>query len=151
MYLCNITRKKVSAFFSLPYQSNTSLMEQDSYVHSLLHVWRKATVLMRVILLHTTVQMGFIRFNVLILISPTVLWHMMTHLESTLVSRICIDSLQGLLMAENYYRIQMSEFMNKSMSVHQPIIYTGLKNLISMVLSIKMTVYFFFDARMKLM
>ena len=34
---------------------------------------------------HATVQMGVLRFNVLVLIIPTFQWHMLTHSESTLL------------------------------------------------------------------
>ena len=53
-------------------------MKQRSSIHSLLQVLGKATVLMYVNLLHATVKMGVLIFKVLVLISPTVLWHMLT-------------------------------------------------------------------------
>ena len=45
---------------------------------------------------HATVKVGVLRFKVLILIIHTVLWHMPNHLESTFISRLCIDSLKVL-------------------------------------------------------
>ena len=46
-------------------------------------------------LLHANVQMGVLRFRVLILISPTAQWHMMDPSESTLLLRLCIELLPG--------------------------------------------------------
>ena len=63
---------KKSALFRLPNQSNPSLKEHIYYVHSLLQLLRKATVLVNVLVLYATVQMGVLRFKVLILIFPTV-------------------------------------------------------------------------------
>ena len=41
--------------------------------------------------LYSTVQIGFIRFKLLILIGPTLQWHILTTSESTLLSQIFID------------------------------------------------------------
>ena len=68
----------MSAFFWLPYQSNTFLMEKSSFVHSLLQVLSKATVIMHGNIFQATVQMGFLKFKLLIFISPTLQWHILT-------------------------------------------------------------------------
>ena len=57
-------------------------------------------------LLHTTVKMGVIRLNVLILIIPTVQCHMTTLSESTLILWLYIDSLPGFLMPVIISRIK---------------------------------------------
>ena len=62
----------MSAFFWIPYQSNTYPKEQKFPVHSLLQVLRKATIIMHRNLLYATFQMVFLRLKVLILISATV-------------------------------------------------------------------------------
>ena len=64
-------------------------------VQSLLLVLRNVTILMHGNLLQATVQMGFFRLKLLVFINTTVQWHMMTHSESTFLSRIFIDSLLG--------------------------------------------------------
>ena len=48
--------------------------------------------MMHDIYLHATVKMGVIRLKVLIFISPSVPWHIMTPSELTLISQLCIDS-----------------------------------------------------------
>ena len=45
-YLCNMTRLKISAFFWLTSQSNTSIKEQNYFIHSLLLVVKKVTIIM---------------------------------------------------------------------------------------------------------
>ena len=67
LYLLNITRTKMTAFFRIPYQSTPTLKEQRYSVHSLIQVISKATVLMYGYLFHTTVKMGVIIFKALIL------------------------------------------------------------------------------------
>ena len=74
-------KKTILYFYSIPYQSNPSLMEQMSCVHLLIQLLRKVDVLMHVKLLHATIQMGVLRFKVLILISPTVQCHTLTPSE----------------------------------------------------------------------
>ena len=83
----------MSAFFRIPYQSNTYLKEQNYSIHLYLLLLRKVAVIMHGIVFHTTLQIGVLRLKVLILINPTVQWHMMTHSESTLISRLSIESL----------------------------------------------------------
>ena len=53
-------KNKSSTLFWLPCQSNTSLMEQRSYVNLFLQVSCNATVPMHVYLLYGTVKMGVI-------------------------------------------------------------------------------------------
>ena len=65
-------------------------MEQSFYVHSLLQVLSKATILMHVNLLNFTMQMVVLIFNVLVLIIPTVLWHIMTPSKSTLLANMSV-------------------------------------------------------------
>ena len=103
------------------------------------------TVLMHVKLLHATVQMGVLRLKVLILISPTVQCHMLTHSESTLLLSLCMDSLPVSYMSVMHFRIKHFPFMKESVSVHHPIIYTDLKYITQMLLSIEMMVHFFFN------
>ena len=93
------------AFFQILHRSNTFLKEQSPYVHSFLEVLRKATVMMHGNALHTTLQMGVSRLKVLILIMPTVQWRITTPSESTLLSRICIDSLPGFWMPVMHSKI----------------------------------------------
>ena len=118
-------------------------MEQRSSVHSLLQVLSKVTVIMHGNILHTTVQIGVIISKELILISPKVLWYMMNPSESTLISRLCIDSLPGYWMSVMLYRIKMFSFMNKFVSIHHPIIWTGLKTITPMLISTRITVQLF--------
>ena len=54
------------------------MIEQSSSVKSFLQILRNATVMMYGILLYTTVEMGVIIFNMLILINPTVQCHTLT-------------------------------------------------------------------------
>ena len=112
IYLWNITRTNMSAFFWLPYWSNTSLVEQRSYIHMLLQLLSKATVIMYVNFLHTTVKMGVLVFKVLSLISTTLQWHMLTPSESTFLLWICTDSLSGFWMSVIHSRIQISHLWN---------------------------------------
>ena len=56
----------MSALFWLLYQSNTSLKEQRSSVHSLSQVLSKGAVLIQGNLLRITVNMGVLRFKVLV-------------------------------------------------------------------------------------
>ena len=53
-------------------------IEKFFSVQSLLQVLRKVPVLMHVNMLHATVHMGVLKFKVLILISPTVQWYILT-------------------------------------------------------------------------
>ena len=115
-------RIKMSAFFRLAYQSNTSHKEQKSFIHSLFKVSGEETFLMHGNMLHGTIQMGVLRFKVLNLINPTVQWHILTPSESTLLSRIFIDSLTGFWISVVHSRIPMFPFMKESVSVHHPII-----------------------------
>ena len=73
-------KEKMSAFFRLTYQVYTSLKENNSFVHSFLQVSSKATFLMHGNFLHATVQMRVLRFKILVLISPTIQWHILTPL-----------------------------------------------------------------------
>ena len=139
-------RTKMPAFFWLPSQSKTSLKEQNSYVHSFLLVLSKVTVLMRVSLFCTTVQIVVLRFKVLILISPTFQWHMLTPSESTLLSRPCIDSLLGFCLSVMHLIIQMFSLVEDSVSVHHPIIQTGLRYLTPIFLSVEMMAHFIFNS-----
>ena len=120
-----------------------------SSVHSLIQLWRKAIFLMHGMFLHATVQMGVIRFKVLILISTTVQWNILTPPESTFLLWIYIESLLVFWMSVIHSIIQMLPYMRKSVSLHHPIIWTGLKNLNTMYLSINMMVHFVFDAWME--
>ena len=138
--------KKISAFFWIPYQSNPSMMVKRSYVHSLLKLLSKVNVLLHGKLLHPTVQLVVPRLKVLILIIPTVQWHMVYPSRSTFLSWIFIDSLPGFWMSVIHHRIQMFPFMVESVSVQHPIIWTGLKYIIPMFLSIYMTFHSVFDA-----
>ena len=117
-------------------------MEQRSSVQSLLQVLRKTTVIMHGNMLLATVKMVVLRFKVLILISPTVPWHMLTPSESTLILRICIELLTEFWMPVMNYKMQIPPFMTEYVSVHHPIRWTGLKNIIPMSLLIEMKVYF---------
>ena len=71
---------------------------------------------MQVNLLRATVKMGVLIFKVLVLISPTVQWRMLTPSESTLILRICIDSLSGFWMSVMHFRIQMLTFVKDYVS-----------------------------------
>ena len=51
--------------------------------------------------LHVTVKMAVLVFKVLILISTTVPWYMLTPSESTFLLQLCIYSLSGLFISEN--------------------------------------------------
>ena len=139
-----MTRTKMSAFFWLPYQSNSSLIAQSFYAHSLLKLLVKATVLVHGNLLHANVQIGVFVLKVLIFISPKIQCKVLTPSESTLLLRLRIDSLPGFWMSVIHSRIQMFRFMKQYVSVHHPIILTGLKNI--MFLSIYMMVHFVFNA-----
>ena len=66
---------------------------KNSSIHSLLIVLGKVTVLIHGIFLHAIVQMGVLRWKLLVFINHTVQWHIQTHSESTLILQICIDSL----------------------------------------------------------
>ena len=141
-----MTRTNIPALFRIAPQSNPYLKEQKSYIQSLLQVLSKVTVMINGHLLHATVQIVFLIFKVLILISPTFQWHMLTHSVSTLLSHIYIDSLTVFWMSIMHFRIQIFPFMKESMSVHHPIIQTGLRYLTPMLLSIDMRVHFFFNS-----
>ena len=67
--------------YPIPITSPPPLMEQMYSVHSMIQVSRKDTVMMHGNLLHATLKMGIIRLKVLILISPTVLWYILTPSE----------------------------------------------------------------------
>ena len=112
-------------------------------------VLKKATVLMHGNSLHATVRMGVLRFKVYIFISPTFQGHLMINSESTFLSWPCINSLPVFWMSLLHSRIIMFPFMKYSMSLHRPIIWTGLKYLNPMLLSVDMTVHFFFNAWME--
>ena len=118
-------KNKKSAFFRMPYQSNPSLKEQNSYAHSLLLALSKVAFMMHVNLLHDNVKMGVIRLKVLVFINPAVQWHILTHSESTVLSRLCIDSAIGFYMSVMHFRIKNFPLMKYYVSVHDPIIYTG--------------------------
>ena len=124
----------MSALFWIPYKSNTSLNEQKSFFHPFIQVLKKVTVIMHGNVLHATVKMGVLIFRVLILISPTVPRHILTPSESTLLSRLCIESLPGFWMSVMLSKIQMNPFMKEYVSVHHPIIWTCLKNITLMLL-----------------
>ena len=121
-------------------------MEQKSSVYSLILVLRKVTVFMHGNLLHATVQMGVIIFKVLIFINHKVQYHMLTPSKSTLLSRLCIDSLTVIWMPVIHFRIKMFPFMKESVSVHHPIIWTGLIDFIPMFLSIEMKAHVVFNS-----
>ena len=89
-----------------------------------------------------TVQMGVLRLKVMVLISRTSWWHMLTPSESTLLSRPFIDSLTGFCISVMNYIIQMSSFRTEYASVHHHIICTGFKYITPMFLSINITVHF---------
>ena len=89
-----------------------------------------------------TVQMGVLRLKVMVLISRTSWWHMLTPSESTLLSRPFIDSLTGFWISVMNYIIQMSSFRTEYASVHHHIICTGFKYITPMFLSINITVHF---------
>ena len=72
-----MTRIEMPDFFRLPYQSNNSLKDQKSYVHSLLLLLSKVNVLMYVNWLRAIVKIGDIILKVLILINTKVQWHML--------------------------------------------------------------------------
>ena len=122
IYLLNMTRKQMSDLFWLPNQSNPSLMEQRSSVHLLLQLLIEATVLMHRKLLHATVKMGVLRLKIFILISYKFQWHMMTPSESTLTSRLCIDSLSEFWISVMNSRIKIYPFTKESVLVHHLII-----------------------------
>ena len=71
----------MSAFFRLPPQSNNSLREKNYSINSLLQVLSNVTVMMHGNLFNATVQMGVPRLKVLILIIPTVQWHILNNSE----------------------------------------------------------------------
>ena len=77
--------------------------------------------------INNTMQMGFIRLKVLIFINTTVQWHMLTHLESIYLLRICIDSLPWFYMSVMHSRIKMFPLMKEYVSVHHPVIYNVWK------------------------
>ena len=89
----NTKRTEILAFFQLLSQSNPSLKEKKSSVHLFLRLLRNVTVLMHGNLLQSTLQMVVPILKVFILINHTVQWNMLTHLESTLILHLCIDSL----------------------------------------------------------
>ena len=60
--------------------------------------------------------MGVLLLNVLILIRPTLPWHILTPLESKLLSQICIESLTGFWMSEMLSRIKRFPFIKESVS-----------------------------------
>ena len=70
---------------------------------------------------------------------------MLTHSESKLILQLCIDSPPGFLMSVMHLRIKMSPFMKESVSFHHHIIWTGLKVLTPMYLSIDIMVHFIFN------
>ena len=149
-YLCvQHENNKISAFFWPPYQWNPYLIEQRSYVHSLIQVLGKATVLLNVNLLHACIKKGVLIIKVMVLISPPVLWHMMTTSKSRFLSWLWIYSLPGYCMSIIIPRIQMVPLVKDSLSVHHPIICTSLKNITIIYLSINITVHFVFNAWME--
>ena len=144
-----MTRTKKLALFRIPSQSNPSLEGKNSSVHSFLQLLNKVTVLMHGNLFHATVKMGVLIFKLLILVSPTVQWHILTPSVSTLLLRICIDSLPVFWMSLMHFRIKHFPFMKEYMSVHYPIIYTGLIDIIPVFHSIEIKVHFFFGTLME--
>ena len=66
--------------------------------------------------------------------------------ESTFLLRLCIFSLPEFWMTVIHPRIQMFTFMKESVSFHHPIIWTSLKNITPMFLSIEILVHFVFNA-----
>ena len=93
--------------------------------------------------------MGVIILKVLVLMNPKFQWNMLTLSESTLLSRICIDSPPEFWMSVMNFRIKMFPLMKKSVSVHHPTIYNGLRDLTPMFLLIQMIVHFFFNSRIE--
>ena len=87
--------------------------------------------------------------KLLIFISSTLPCNMINISESTVLSHICIDSLPGFWLSVMHSRIKMFPFMKDSVSVHHPIIWTVLINLIPMLLSIHNMVHFIFNTLMK--
>ena len=87
-------------------------------------------------------QMGFLIFKVLILISPAVQWHMMNPSESILILRLRIDSLTGFWMSIIHFIIKIFLLMKESMSVQHTIIETSLRDITPTLLSIEMKVNF---------
>ena len=85
---------------------------KKSSVHSFLKVLRNVTVLMHINLLHATVQRGVIVFKILVLISPTFQWHMLTPSESTFLLWLYIYSLPGFWISVMHSRIQISNSLN---------------------------------------
>ena len=130
----------------MPYRYNIYLMGQSSSIHSIIQVLREVTALVDGNYLHFSVQMRVLRFKVFIFISPTVPWHMMTPSESIFLLWLYIDSLTGVWMSVMLSIIQMYIFMKESVSVHHPIIWTVLKNITPMFLSIDVVVGFVFNA-----
>ena len=65
-------KNKNFSLLSSPIPTKSLPDEKCSFIHSLIQVLKKTTVLMHVNLLHATVQMGVLRFKVFILISTTV-------------------------------------------------------------------------------
>ena len=84
-YLFVIYDKNNCQHFQLPPQTNNTLKEQKSSVHSLIPLLRKVTVIMYGNLLHINVKMGSLRLKVLIFINTTIQGHMLNHSESTLL------------------------------------------------------------------
>ena len=70
---------------------------------------------------------------------------MLTSSESIFLSRLCIDSIPGFWMSVIIYRIKIFPLIKTPVSVHHTIIWTGLKNITPIFLSIEMTVYFVFN------
>ena len=111
------------------------MTEQRSSVQSFIQVLSKSIVLMHINLLHATVQMGVLRFTVFVFIITTVTLHMLDPSLSTLLSPLWIDLLPGFCMSVIISRIKIHPFINDYMLVQHPIIYTGLKNIAQMFLS----------------
>ena len=101
----------MSALFWLLYQSNTSLKEQRSSVHSLSQVLSKGAVLIQGNLLRITVNMGVLRFKVLVFdqfYSP------MEHYDSFRIN-IAIADMHRLTAILLYFR---NAFQNTNGTIH---------------------------------
>ena len=88
-------------------------------------------------------KIGVLRFELFILIIPTVPWHMLTPSESTFLLGLCIDLLPGFWVSVTISRIKITPFIKEFVSVHHHIMWTGLKNITQMLLSIEIMVHFY--------
>ena len=102
----------MSAFFRIPPQSNLSLKETISSVHSLLLVLIKVTVLMRGNLLHATVQMGVLISKVL---NCDRSYSPVAHADSFIIN-IAVTVMQRLTVSI----LDVSNvFQNKNVPIHE--------------------------------